>query len=122
MKENIDLKELKNKLTEEKNILEEELKSLGRRNPENRDDWEAVPSDLNIPEADRNETADKLEDFEEKFATEGELETRLSDVERALEKISNGTYGKCEVGGEQIETARLIANPSARTCIKHIEG
>ncbi len=97
------------------------MRSLGRINPENPDDWEAVPSDLNIPEADRNEVADKVEDFEEKFATERELEVRLNDVKAALEKMGKGAYGICEVGGEAIESERLEVNPAARTCKKHLE-
>lgn len=112
--------EQKNKLEKEKILLLSELRSLGRINPDNPEDWEAVPSDLNIPDADKNEAADKVEDFEEKFSTEGELETRLKDVEDALKKISSGVYGVCETGGEPIEPARLNANPSARTCIKHM--
>jgi len=36
-----------------------------------------------------------------------------------LKKIEDGTYGICEVGGEEIPEDRLDANPSARTCIEH---
>lgn len=116
-----DVNELKNKLEKEKALLLSELGSIGRKNPDVKDDWEAVPADLNIPEADKNEVADKIEDFEEKFGTERELETRLKEVEDALKKISFGNYGVCETGGEQIEEARLKANPSARTCIRHMK-
>lgn len=116
----MDIAELKNKLEKEKELLLSELGTVGRKSEGNKGDWEAVPADLNIPEADKNEVADKIEDFEEKFGTERELETRLKDVEDALKKISAGTYGVCETGGEKIEEARLSANPSARTCIKHM--
>ena len=50
---------------------------------------------------------------------QNQLENRLLDVKRALEKIDNGTYGTCEVSGEQIEETRLDANPAARTSIAH---
>lgn len=41
----------------------------------------------------------------------------LDKVNRALEKISNGTYGVCESCGKLIEAARLRALPYASLCI-----
>lgn len=41
----------------------------------------------------------------------------LDKVDRALEKISNGTYGVCESCGKSIEAARLKALPYATLCI-----
>ena len=49
----------------------------------------------------------------------GSLKDALSDVERALGKLDDGTYGKCEVCGEDIAEARLEAMPAARYCINH---
>lgn len=44
--------------------------------------------------------------------------TRLSeDVEHALRKFEDGTYGICEECGTIIELARLEALPSARLCM-----
>ena len=42
----------------------------------------------------------------------------LSSVERALEKIHHGTYGRCDRCGEQIPEARLDALPWATQCIR----
>ena len=44
------------------------------------------------------------------------LET-LAEVDAALGKIDNGTYGTCEQCGNEIADARLEAKPAARTCI-----
>jgi RNA polymerase-binding transcription factor DksA len=52
----------------------------------------------------------------------GKLELRFNDIKAALEKIKNGTYGKCEIGGEDIPEERLEANPSAKSCLKHSKG
>ena len=38
----------------------------------------------------------------------------LYEIEQALTRISNGTYGVCELTGEHIETERLSALPWAR--------
>jgi RNA polymerase-binding transcription factor DksA len=46
-------------------------------------------------------------------------EESLREVEAALNRLEEGTYGTCEVGGEQILDERLRALPEARTCIKH---
>jgi len=47
------------------------------------------------------------------------LEAKLRDVERALEKIDDGTYGVCDVGGEPIGQERLEAIPWAVRCVEH---
>lgn len=41
----------------------------------------------------------------------------LDQVDRALAKISDGTYGVCESCGKSIEAARLRALPYASLCI-----
>ncbi len=43
----------------------------------------------------------------------------LRDIDRALAKIKDGTYGVCEGTGEPIERARLEAKPEARYCIAY---
>ena len=47
------------------------------------------------------------------------LETALARTERALAKLDDGSYGKCETCGEAISEARLEAMPAARFCINH---
>ena len=49
----------------------------------------------------------------------GQLEETLSEVERALAKLDEGTYGRCEVCGNDIGEARLEAMPATRYCIDH---
>ncbi|MBX4210954.1 hypothetical protein KW783_03220 [Candidatus Parcubacteria bacterium] len=117
---NIDTQHFKEKLEKEKKLLEKELSSVGRVNPQNKNDWEAKSEDLDILRADSNEVADNLEEFGENSAILGQLEGKLNDVKDALKRIENGTYGVCEIGKEQIEHDRLEANPSARTCLKHM--
>jgi DnaK suppressor protein len=41
----------------------------------------------------------------------------LDQVERALRKIADGTYGRCASCGKAIEAARLKALPHASLCI-----
>jgi RNA polymerase-binding protein DksA len=45
------------------------------------------------------------------------LRETLSQVEQALAKLSEGTYGTCEDCGQPIDPLRLEAKPAARHCI-----
>ena len=47
---------------------------------------------------------------------EGAQQT-LKDIDDALRKIENGSYGTCEVCGKAIAPERLAAIPWARLCI-----
>ncbi|NEA32192.1 TraR/DksA family transcriptional regulator [Streptomyces sp. SID13031] len=42
---------------------------------------------------------------------------RLADLDGALERLATGDYGQCEACGNPIAAGRLLARPSARTCI-----
>lgn len=116
-----DLKYFKDRLLKEKTTLEEELATVGRKDPANPKDWQATVDDSSIDNADENEVADILEEYEEHSAILKQLEKQLLDVNDALKKIEAGTYGICEISGEEIEKERLEANPAARTSVKHMK-
>ncbi|MFD3448690.1 yteA family sporulation protein [Microbacteriaceae bacterium 4G12] len=44
---------------------------------------------------------------------------QLADIHHALEKMENGTYGICEVSGQEIPFERLEAMPTATTRIEY---
>ncbi len=117
----IDTTPYKGVLEEEKARLEKELGSVGRRNPANPADWEALPEETG-QEADATDTADQIDGYEANTAILKELEARYNDVLAALERIEKGTYGICMIAGEEIEAARLAADPAARTCKAHLNG
>ncbi len=52
----------------------------------------------------------------ELMATEREL---LREIDAALERIENKTFGVCEATGQLITKARLLAKPWARYCIEY---
>jgi DnaK suppressor protein len=45
-------------------------------------------------------------------------QARLRDIDSALQRIREGTYGICEVSDEPIPAARLLAFPTARTTVE----
>ncbi len=88
--------------------------------------------------AERERVADQLRElgvdrssFDEGFADSGQvtaergevqalvgtLRETLVEINDALAKFDNGTYGLCESCGGPISEARLEAKPAARLCI-----
>ncbi len=57
-------------------------------------------------------------DVERTFQVADAAAERLVEVEAALERLDNGTYGTCEVCGELIAIERLEALPETRMCLE----
>jgi DnaK suppressor protein len=45
-----------------------------------------------------------------------DLEAELGDVEHALQRLQDGSYGTCEACGDAISESRLEARPATRWC------
>lgn len=116
----LDLPKFQQRLEEQLKTITAELNTIGNHNPLT-DDWEARPDTEDLSEADINTEADAIEDYNERLSTLATLETEYRDIKRALNKISNGTFGICEISGEPIEEARLEAKATARTSSKHMD-
>lgn len=116
----IDTSVYKARLEEQLKAITKELETIGIHNPENPSDWEAVPEPI-VAEADPNDVADRVEEWDENRGIVSVLEARYNNIVRALKKIEDGTYDTCEVCGKKIEEDRLNANPAARTDKEHIE-
>lgn len=90
-------------LEAERNALRTELEELGSL------DYDANFADTSQVTAERGEA--------ETLANN--LRDTLEEVERALAKVDDGSYGVCEECGEPIAAARLEAMPATRYCITH---
>ena len=115
----MDIQKYKKILGDEKAILENELSGISEKNPQNPAEWDAVPENK-TEEADLNVAADTHEDVEERHGVSDALEKRLVQVNAALARIEDGTYGVCEICGGGVEEARLEADPAAPTCREHM--
>lgn len=51
-------------------------------------------------------------------ALAGNLRESLNDVEAAIKKLDDGTFGVCEGCGQPISPDRLEAKPAARLCME----
>ncbi len=56
---------------------------------------------------------------EKDFSLLEQLEAEIGDLDPALRKVEEGTYGICEVCSREIDPERLEAMPGTRTCIEH---
>jgi DnaK suppressor protein len=78
-------------------------------------------ADLRLKSAEGGDTADAAFDAgSEEIASQlAELEAReLHQVERAIARIKQGTYGLCEFCQAKIPVARLNALPYSTTCVQ----
>ena len=55
----------------------------------------------------------------ENLALAGDLREQLDEIEAALARLDQGTYGLCEVCSQPIADDRLAAMPATRFCIDH---
>ena len=115
----LDKKKIKEKLEKERDTLLEQMRDMGKLNPQT-GEWETVPEELDIPDTDQNDAADRFEDFEARSSRMKVLEPRLKDILNAIKHVNKESFGKCMVCKKDIEMARLEANPSAKTCKKHL--
>ncbi len=116
----LDKKKIKEKLEKERDVLLEQMKDMGKLNNET-GEWEAIPEELEYPQSDENDKADRFEDFETRSSMMKTLEPRLANILKALKGLNRDSFGKCDVCKKDIEMSRLEVNPAARTCKKHLE-
>lgn len=62
----------------------------------------------------------KLEVAANGFNQDAELSRLLREVDSALQRMEEGTYGFCDFCHDPVETERLIANPLTRLCLDHL--
>lgn len=104
----MNLEEIKNKLLKEK----EELKILLENQKE---EFEEITTET---ESAADIIADVYEYKQETHLTEEALEARIKEIDKALTKIANGTYGFCDVCANKIEEVRLKIDPAVSVCRK----
>ena len=114
------LNELKQKLEKEKTSLEKELKAFAKKDKKLEHDW-----DTRFPnfgeEADSfnsEKEANEVEEYANLLPVEHALETKLKNINLALEKIKKNTYGRCEKCEQEIEEKILKACPETKLCLK----
>lgn len=107
------LGELKQRLLDEKTRLENELARFAKPTGA-KGDFDTQMEEIGT---DPDENASEVESYVDNLALESTLESQLRDVNDALERMNNGTYGVCEETGKDIDPERLKAYPAARKAL-----
>ena len=99
--------EMRAALEQERDSLRAQLDELGFGDGEAGLEYDSNFADSSQVTAERGEAG----------AIATSLREALEDVEHALAKFDDGSYGRCEDCGGKISEARLEAMPAARVCI-----
>ena len=110
----MDVDQARTALAEEKERLEGIKADLGDIRGESQKDSLEELSSYDQHQADvATETFDREKDLSILDTVEGEL----ADIELALQRLDDGTYGTCEACGKPIGDDRLEAMPATRFCV-----
>jgi len=105
----------------EKSLLAQKKQILGDLDDISREDnHDADNMTAKFPEyGDKpDENVQEISDYSADVVTEKVLEKSLEDIDKTLERIAKGTYGICKYCGNPIAEKRLLARPTASSCIK----
>lgn len=105
------IEQMRQKLQQEKTELNQRLGHIAHKSEE-------AGFEADFPDYGRNEeeNANEVADAVALSATTEAMESRLKEVEEALERIEKGAYGIAS-SGELIPEGRLRANPAATTTV-----
>lgn len=112
----LDLNKIRTTLEARRDEIRQNLASLTEAQPTPVDAIEASEGPQDFEET----AVDFLETQQEQSVQVNER-ALLTEIEQALERMDNGTYGKCVVCGQPIPEKRLEAIPWAARCVKDEE-
>ena len=105
---------------------EEIRNALGERHLELRTEYDQTVADIAELQRDRltdsagddqADTGTKTFEREQEITLANNLLERITQVERAIDRLGEGNYGWCERCGNAIPVERLAAFPSATLCV-----
>ncbi|MFA6421968.1 MAG: TraR/DksA C4-type zinc finger protein [Candidatus Buchananbacteria bacterium] len=107
--------QFKAQLEDRRNILVGQLQSIGSRT-----DGEAIDFEAKFPDYgdSMEDNATEVADYTKNLSLERDLEKELHDVESALKKIADGSYGICVHCNKEIELERLKIRPASSSCVE----
>jgi RNA polymerase-binding transcription factor DksA len=105
------------RLTEERSRLERvRAGSISQQSGE-ASEWKAT-GELSLVDLHPADVGTETFERDKAMSIRYNVEAEIADVERALRRLDEGTYGRCEACGRPIGAARLHARPMTRFCIE----
>lgn len=109
------IKDMKKKLEDEREQLKKQLQAIATK--ERGQKGEDFTADFPSYGDKEDENAAEVAQYTDNLSLEATLERMLSDVEAALKRIDDGSYGKCRYCGNDIDERRLSIRPSSSSCV-----
>jgi DnaK suppressor protein len=108
------IEKIKKELTKKKEELIRDLQELSKKDLHESDSRAA-----SFPEyGDKpDENAQEISEYSTVIVAERVLEKSIEEIEATLKRIEGGSYGLCKYCGGDIGEKRLIARPTASSCI-----
>ncbi len=119
------INELKTALEKEQDLLTKELETIATPDPNLPGDWDIKHSEWEENEITSKEelesgvSVNEVDEDMKNKALSDHLELRLKEVNDALKRMEDGTYGICKICKNPIPIDRLKANPAADADIEH---
>ncbi len=107
MLEKLDFDEIRNKLKEQRIILQQRIE---------RNDSSSQLNDMQ--HLDHSDLAWKYDQQGRKKLLLARAESQLVQIDKALQRLDEGIYGKCLKCGQEINPERLQLMPAAEYCIR----
>ncbi len=98
-----------------KALLEAKREEIIRRAQQTLDEDMSLDAD-DLPDEMDLASSEYLQSFT--FRLRGREKVFLDKIQKALDRIENGTFGSCEECGEPISLKRLEARPETTLCIR----
>ncbi|MFA5047992.1 MAG: TraR/DksA C4-type zinc finger protein [Patescibacteria group bacterium] len=111
------LKELKKQLEEKRIDVIKQLESIGVKVEGGAEtNFNAEFPDYGNS-ASVEDNASEVADYTTNLSLERDLEDELRGVDKALKRMEDGTYGKCNYCHKDIEVQRLKIRPESTACV-----
>ena len=102
-------------LLQEKDKITQSLSRFSHRNKKSV--TEDFDTDLPSYGDDLDENANEIAEYSNNLSLENELEKELRDINSALKRVEDGTYGICKYTNDLISENRLRARPTSTSSI-----
>src|SRR5689334_8412977 len=97
----------------------ERLQGIKEELDANRDESQSDSlEELSSYDQHQADVATETFDREKDLSILDNIEGELADIEHALQRLDDGTYGTCEACGKPIGDDRLAATPATRFCVE----
>ena len=110
------IEKIKKDLLDRKKQIQEDLSLIGQTDDNNKDNNHRAKFPDFGNKSDEN--AQEISEYTTNIATEKVLESSLRDIDGALKRIEDGSYGICKYCKKEIGKKRMLARPVASACVE----